>query len=278
MANYRSIVPIMTDYVHKGSGITVSASSEEKANGYVAPAWSVFDGKLDSGNTNMKRHYWETVNNTAEEFILIDFNINKYCIRKFSINTIDARKPKNIRIEASDDNLTWKKIYDIKNFTVVNQDYEFDNKIKYRYYKIIVYGGAHGVRIYELKLYEDLDFKHPKFLIKQSNDYYSVKNNLCELGQSIDNTQLEQWYDKYGMGYISILTTPQSFREMPMALDEITDIWKTDFELDANNIIDNVELIENEDIENNYKIIKYDSPQYRIFDELNDEFEIMMIK
>lgn len=116
------------------------------------------------------------------------------------------------------------------------------------------------------------------FLIKQNSNYYAIKSNLYELGKSIDDTQLRQWYKKYSDNDINILIKNLSNREMPMTLDETTDIWKTDFELDANNIIDNIELIENDYEEINYKIIKYGSLNYRILDELNDEFEIMMLE
>lgn len=114
-----------------------------------------------------------------------------------------------------------------------------------------------------------------KFLIKQDSNYYSIKSNFYKIGQPSNTIQFNNWYNKYGVDDINIITQTLSSKEVIMTLDETTDIWQTDFELDVNNIIDDIELIENND-EGNYKIIKYSSPQYRILDELNDEFEIMM--
>lgn len=126
------------------------------------------------------------------------------------------------------------------------------------------------------KSYDGSQTVSNKFLIRQNKSYYAIKSNLYALGQPIDNIQLEQWHEKYGVDEINILAEKLSNKEIPMTLDKTNGIWKTDFHLNANNIIDNIKLIENNDKENSYKIIKHDSFQYRILDQLNDEFEIMM--
>lgn len=113
-----------------------------------------------------------------------------------------------------------------------------------------------------------------KFLIKQNEDYYSIKSNFYSIGQPTDNTQLENWYNKYGTDDINIITQILNNKEIPMSKNE-NDIWKTDFELDANDIKDSIQIINTDD---SNKSIQYDCNDYKIFDLLDNEFDIMMAK
>lgn len=183
MPNYRSLVPVMTGYTDKSTGITVSASSEKAANGYRYPIYSAFDGKI-SGYTNYIYHYWETAH--SNPYCIIDFNKNRYCVRRFSIASAKAHQPISINIQASNDHLNWKSIYDIKNFETIKdgvlQNYDFDNKRYFRYYKINFIRSS-GMYVYEMQLYEDMDFEHPRYLIKQDSNYYTVKTKFYQNGQ-----------------------------------------------------------------------------------------------
>ncbi|WP_434305480.1 SPRY domain-containing protein [Clostridium botulinum] len=113
-----------------------------------------------------------------------------------------------------------------------------------------------------------------KYLINQDNNYYSTKSNFINLGKPIDNTQLENWYNKYGSDDVNIITENLNNKEFPMSKDE-NGIWKTDFELDMNDVTDNIDLV---DIDENNKSIKYDCNDYRILDLCDDEFDIRMLR
>jgi len=110
-----------------------------------------------------------------------------------------------------------------------------------------------------------------KYLIKQDNSYYSTKSNFINLGKPVDNTQLKDWYHKYGTDDVDILNQNLNNKEFPMTISE-NGIWETDFRLDINEIKDNIELI---NIDENNKSIKYDCNDYKIIDLCDDEFNIM---
>ncbi|MBN3376735.1 cell adhesion protein, partial [Clostridium botulinum] len=113
-----------------------------------------------------------------------------------------------------------------------------------------------------------------KYLINQNENYYSTNSNFLNLGQPIDNTQLENWYNKYGADYVNIIIQNLNNKEFPMSKDE-NGIWKTDFELDINEVIDSIELI---DTDENNKSIKYNCNDYRILDLCDDQFKLTMCK
>ncbi|ABS39358.1 hypothetical protein [Clostridium botulinum] len=112
------------------------------------------------------------------------------------------------------------------------------------------------------------------YLINQNNNYYSTKSNFLNLGQPIDNIQLENWYNKYGSGDVNIITQNLNNKEFPMSKNE-NGIWKTEFQLDMNDVTDNIELV---DIDENNKSIKYNCNDYRILDLCNDQFKLTMCK
>lgn len=111
-------------------------------------------------------------------------------------------------------------------------------------------------------------------LINQNKNYYSTKSNFFSLGQPTDSTQLENWYNKYGSEDVNIITQNLNNKEFPMTKDE-SGIWKTDFQLDMNEVIDNIELV---DTDENNKCIKYNCNDYRILDLCDDQFKLTMCK
>ncbi|RUT52793.1 concanavalin A-like lectin/glucanases superfamily protein [Clostridium botulinum] len=126
-----------------------------------------------------------------------------------------------------------------------------------------------------LEIYNEvIEFTNNKYLIQQNNDYYSTKSNFLNLGQPIDNIQLENWYNKYGADDVNIITENLNNKEFPMSKDE-NGIWKTDFELDINEVIDSIELV---DTDENNKSIKYNCNDYKILDLCDDQFKLTMCK
>ena len=113
-----------------------------------------------------------------------------------------------------------------------------------------------------------------KFLIEQEGKYYNINNNYQELGILKDNLELENWYKKYGADDVNIITQNLNNKEFPMSKDE-NGIWKTDFQLDMNEVIDNIELV---DIDEENKSIKYNCNDYRILDLCDDQFKLTMCK
>ncbi|NFU84486.1 hypothetical protein FDG06_12660 [Clostridium botulinum] len=112
------------------------------------------------------------------------------------------------------------------------------------------------------------------YLINQNENYYSTNSNFLNLGQLKDNTRLEKWYNKYGADDVNIITQNLNNKEFPMSKDE-SGIWKTDFQLDMNEVIDSIELI---DTDENNKSIKYNCNDYRILDLCDDQFKLTMCK
>ncbi|BDR64029.1 cell adhesion domain-containing protein [Clostridium tetani] len=161
------------------------------------------------------------------------------------------------------DNTTYGKEYQIQE---ARENIEEQFKTTY-----IVKDNSNGAK----NMY-DITYISNYFLIKQNDSYYSIKNNFYELGQPKDNAQLEQWYGKYGTKNVNTILEPLDFKDVPMSLEESTGIWKTDFELDANKILGNIKMIEESIKNEGNKTIRYECEQYKIYDKLDNEFEIMM--
>lgn len=110
-----------------------------------------------------------------------------------------------------------------------------------------------------------------KYLIEQNNECYSVKNNYYRLGSPEDLNQLSNWYIKYGSSNISELSITQDFKEMPMIKkSEVNNIWETEFEIDTNDIDDNIELI----VDRYNRVIKYKCEPYKIYDKIDEKFNL----
>ncbi|WP_243157947.1 DUF6273 domain-containing protein [Clostridium sporogenes] len=113
-----------------------------------------------------------------------------------------------------------------------------------------------------------------KLLIEQEGKYYNINNNYQELGILKDNLELENWYKRYGVDDVNIITQNLNNKEFPMSKDE-NGIWETDFQLDMNEVIDNIELV---DIDEENKSIKYNCNDYRILDLCDNQFKLTMCK
>lgn len=110
-----------------------------------------------------------------------------------------------------------------------------------------------------------------KYLIEQNNECYSIKNNYYRLGSPEDLNQLSNWYIKYGSSNISELSITQDFKEMPMIKkSEVNNIWETEFEIDTNDITDNIELI----FDRYNRVIKYKCEPYKIYDKVDEKFNL----
>ncbi|HAG44907.1 MAG TPA: hypothetical protein DCL31_18245 [Clostridium sp.] len=114
-----------------------------------------------------------------------------------------------------------------------------------------------------------------KFLVKQDNNYYSIKNNLSKLGQSKNDSQIEKWYENYGAWNIKMLMQYLNNKEIHMTKNEVTNIWQTEMKIDFNEITNSVELVEEYGENEANKIIKYSCDEYRIYDLLDDGFEVL---
>ncbi len=110
-----------------------------------------------------------------------------------------------------------------------------------------------------------------KYVIEQNNECYSIKNNYYKLGSPEDLNQLSNWYIKYGSSNISELSITQDFKEMPMIKkSEVNNIWETEFEIDTNDITDNIELI----FDRYNRVIKYKCEPYKIYDKVDEKFNL----
>lgn len=110
-----------------------------------------------------------------------------------------------------------------------------------------------------------------KYLIEQNNECYSIKNNYYRLGSPEDLNQLSNWYIKYGSSNISELSITQDFKEMPMIKkSEVNNIWETEFEIDTNDITDNIELI----VDRYNRVIKYKCEPHKIYDKIDEKFNL----
>ncbi|APF27182.1 MULTISPECIES: cell adhesion protein [Clostridium] len=200
--------------------------------------------------------------------------IKKVKLKQLNYNNI--RRCKEFTIKASNDNINYNAIL---SETLLNNDnlQEFILNVNkpYKYWCILIknnYSGETGWSngIGEFQLYANVS----KYLINQNKNYYSTKSNFLNLGQPKNNTQLENWYHKYGANDINIITENLNNKEFPMSKNE-NGIWETDFDIDINEVKDNIGLV---DTDENNKSIKYNCNDYRILDLCDDEFDIRMLR
>lgn len=236
-----------------------------------------------------------TSNTGINDFVNRHASVSMYGICKNKEESITVAVGSNGYIATSTDGISWIKrnsnvTYNLMSVTYFKESFyaigengvilksndgviweminsEFTNNL-YRikaYNKNIYIVGENGLLIYN---------NISKYLINQHNNYYSTKSNFINLGQPTDNIQLENWYNKYGADDVNIITQNLNNKEFPMSKDE-NGIWKTDSELDINEVIDSIELV---DIDENNKSIKYNCNDYRILDLCDDKFKLTMCK
>ncbi|CDI49195.1 discoidin domain-containing protein [Clostridium tetani] len=250
---------------------TVIASNDYQPSYPERKKECVFDGNLD---TNWGGITGQTIDKSwiGYDFLkpttIIKIKLHQSNNSNSSINIVS--------VQGSNNEIQWKEI---KQFSLIPGlnilDLSTNNKAfnKYRLVaKTDVGIPTWAWLVKEIEMYGNLY----KFLLKQNSNYYSIKNNFYKLGQPNDNAQLEQWYDKYGTKNVNTILEPLDFKDVPMSLEESTGIWKTDFELDANKILGNIKMIEESIKNEGNKTIRYECEQYKIYDKLDNEFEIMM--
>lgn len=148
MANYKSIMPVMTGHIHSETGIIVSASSEY-SNEY--PAWKAFDDDTDNK--------WQGDNSMKKGWIKVYFSNMRYIVRKIAIYSV-LNEPNNWSFEGSNNDVDWQELYSSTEKIPNNQwvNFEFENEKRYKYYRLNIKDAARYPYIGEIKLYEDLDF------------------------------------------------------------------------------------------------------------------------
>ena len=91
-------------------------------------------------------------------------------------------------------------------------------------------------------LTKTLLFNIYKYLIKQNEQYYSVKDNqLTQLGIPTDDTQKEQWFNDYGVEDLKVVTATQT-QNTVLGIDKSTlgsgKYFSIPFNVDYQSIID----------------------------------------
>ncbi|EDU35827.1 cell adhesion protein [Clostridium sporogenes] len=212
------------------------------------------------------------------DWLKIDF-INPVIPSKLTIQGNDIPYlPKKIKISMSANDIDYVEIDVIDNIKNNNNkvnEYVYRTPTKkYRFLKIefLEIYSTDWLAINQIQFFEAINAT--KYLINQNKNYYLTKSNFFSLGQPTDSTQLENWYNKYGSEDVNIITQNLNNKEFPMTKDE-NGIWKTDFQLDMNEVIDNIELV---DTDENNKSIKYNCNDYRILDLCDDQFKLTMCK
>ncbi|AEB77319.1 hypothetical protein [Clostridium botulinum] len=100
-----------------------------------------------------------------------------------------------------------------------------------------------------------------KYLIKQNNNYYSLKSSFYELGQPKDNNEKEAFYKENGIYNLNTLVEKKNSKSVNLKLDK-NNIYKTVTTIDFNEITDKIEYID----EDNKKEIKYNTEKYQLLD------------
>ncbi|MBU5483449.1 LamG domain-containing protein [Clostridium sp. MSJ-11] len=106
-------------------------------------------------------------------------------------------------------------------------------------------------------------YSNDKYLIKQSNDYYSTYNNYLKLGQPTNLDELDAWFKDYGMSNIFNLQDTLTSKKVPM-VEGVGNIYES---LDVNlNDLKKEDLYITE--EDNKTYFEYDYNNYKIIDEI----------
>ncbi|ARC85629.1 F5/8 type C domain protein [Clostridium argentinense CDC 2741] len=221
MANYKSIIPKMTGYTDKETGITVSGSGKDSPT---YPVWGAFDGKESS-------NYTASYSVNDDKWIKIDFR-KKYMIRKYEIFSpwgAGNYEPNDFNLEGSNDDAKWDVLHEVRNNTLKEAwlRYEIENRKSYRFYRLNVLKTRDKSRlsIGEIKLYIDLDIPQIKTLfLLQDNEgkHYTVKSEFYdkdnekfipieEIGNKILLTKED--YHKYGFDDVELITKDMTIDE-----------------------------------------------------------------
>lgn len=105
-----------------------------------------------------------------------------------------------------------------------------------------------------------------KYLLKQDNQYYTVKSSLYRLGQPSNNEELETWYKEYGIDDLNLLVEKKNSKLVDLKLDK-NNTYKTDKNINFNEVTDDIEYID----EDNKKKIKYNVEEYQLLDLIKEK-------
>ncbi|WP_231160361.1 hypothetical protein [Clostridium botulinum] len=115
--------------------------------------------------------------------------------------------------------------------------------------------------------------KFCSYLLKQNNQYYSVKSSFYKLGEPENNQELEKWYKKHGISNLNELIKKKNSKSVDLKLDK-NDIYKTTISIDFSEIANNIEYID----EDNQKEIEYNVKEYQLLnlvkEKIGSKFQI----
>lgn len=262
-----NIMPIMTG--NETDGVKVSGNYSNTYYPYLA-----FDRK-----NNTRWVVW----NFKSAWLKAEFPNNKN-ISKYEIFGVRKQTfPKNWTFEGSNNDIDWITLDTQTNRNNTQNVYFIDNKDTYKFYRlnITAIDGSSGytdLEIIEVNYYARIPEVY--CLVKQEANYILINNNYYNLGRPRNDEQLIEWYKKYGYENPDIISDKLNIKDFPLITPESSTSYKTMFELDANEIINSIEFIEDETGEKS-DIIRHGTKEYRIYDKLADrfdKFEITMIE
>lgn len=183
---------------------------------------SAFDGYYDGDgsitDTKVLRGGWYSASR-KNQWLQIDFGTNKFIITKLRYHdrTSVDQIPKDCILQASNDNIQFE---DIKEFQIQQvrgwQEFSVSTNKKYRYCRLFIYSNwgesSNLIEVGELEYY-GYEAKY-KFLLKQNNQYYTIKPEYYSNGQfqpltlEGGTTPNENDYENFGFDDLNDLLVP----------------------------------------------------------------------
>lgn len=168
------------------------------------------------------------------KYVLFDFKIAKVIIDEFTFYQAAGRNRGTWIFQGSNNKIDWNNVSESFLLGTTNttdnspKKYTINTKgIGYRYYRIlgaksfVINGGNNaGWEEFEFSINNIL---YNKYLIRQNNKYYSIKDNIItELGIPTDDIQKEQWFNDYGANDLKVvlLTPDENGEKLIDSLDE----------------------------------------------------------
>lgn len=115
-------------------------------------------------------------------------------------------------------------------------------------------------------------------LIFQNKKYYSIQDQLIELGKPTNGDELERWYEDFGSNDLEMLTKPLNHKQVSMLLQEDGQTWITSRLLDSKEITGNMDIEKRLSNSSKSYFLSFGSQEYRIYDELGNTFFFTRLK